>query len=179
MNKSEIRKKILIIRKQAKHKNLKLNFKNILKILREKKVQGKIIGGYYPYNYELDIMKILNDFEKKNFLISLPKVRKNFKMDFFYWSVKEPLKINKYGIAEPISNKIVYPNIFIVPLIAYDEKLYRIGYGGGYYDRYLKKIKKRKKVITIGLAYSFQKVKKIPINKHDIKLDFVITEKNN
>ncbi len=179
MNKSEIRKKILIIRKQAKHKNLKLNFKHILKILREKKVQGKIIGGYYPYNYELDIMKILNDFEKKNFLISLPKVRKNFKMDFFYWSVKEPLKINKYGIAEPISNKIVYPNIFIVPLIAYDEKLYRIGYGGGYYDRYLKKIKKRKKVITIGLAYSFQKVKKIPINKHDIKLDFVITEKNN
>ena len=124
-------------------------------------------------------MKILNDFEKKNFLISLPKVRKNFKMDFFYWSVKEPLKINKYGIAEPISNKIVYPNIFIVPLIAYDEKLYRIGYGGGYYDRYLKKIKKRKKVITIGLAYSFQKVKKIPINKYDIKLDFVITEKNN
>ena len=179
MNKSEIRKKILIIRKQAKHKNLKLNFKHILKILREKKVQGKIIGGYYPYNYELDIMKILNDFEKKNFLISLPKVRKNFKMDFFYWSVKEPLKINKYGIAEPISNKIVYPNIFIVPLIAYDEKLYRIGYGGGYYDRYLKKIKKRKKVITIGLAYSFQKVKKIPNNKHDIKLDFVITEKNN
>ena len=179
MNKSEIRKKILIIRKQAKHKNLKLNFKHILKILREKKVQGKIIGGYYPYNYELDTMKILNDFEKKNFLISLPKIRKNFKMDFFYWSVKEPLKINKYGIAEPISNKIVYPNIFIVPLIAYDEKLYRIGYGGGYYDRYLKKIKKRKKVITIGLAYSFQKVKKIPINKHDIKLDFVITEKNN
>ncbi len=179
MNKSEIRKKILIIRKQAKHKNLKLNFKHILKILREKKVQGKIIGGYYPYNYELDIIKILNDFEKKNFLISLPKVRKNFKMDFFYWSVKEPLKINKYGIAEPISNKIVYPNIFIVPLIAYDEKLYRIGYGGGYYDRYFKKIKKRKKVITIGLAYSFQKVKKIPINKHDIKLDFVITEKNN
>ena len=63
--------------------------------------------------------------------------------------------------------------------MAYDEKLYRIGYGGGYYDRYLKKIKKRKKIITIGLAYSFQKVKKIPINKHDIKLDFVITEKNN
>ena len=179
MNKSEIRKRILNIRKQGKFKNLNLNFKYILKILREEKIKGKIIGGYYPYNYELDVVKILDNFEKKNYLISLPKVKKNFKMNFFSWSLKEPLKINKYGIPEPSSIKVVYPNIFLVPLVAYDEKLYRIGYGGGYYDRYLKKIKKRKKVITIGLAYSFQKVKKIPINKHDIKLDFVITEKNN
>ena len=100
-------------------------------------------------------------------------------MDFFNWSMKEPLIINKFGIPEPTSNKIIYPNIFLVPLVAYDEKLYRIGYGGGYYDRYLKKIKKRKKIITIGLAYSFQKVKKIPINEHDIKLDFIVTEKHN
>ena len=123
-------------------------------------------------------MEILHDFEKKNYLISLPKIKKNFKMDFFNWSTKDPLIINKYGIPEPISNKIVYPNIFLVPLVAYDERLYRIGYGGGYYDRYLKKIKKIKKIITIGLAYSFQKVKNIPINKNDIKLDFIITEKN-
>ena len=61
--------------------------------------------------------------------------------------------------------------------MAYDKNLNRIGYGGGFYDRYIKKLKKIKKVITIGLAYSFQKVKKIPINKYDIKLDFVITEK--
>ena len=100
-------------------------------------------------------------------------------MDFFNWSFKEPLIINKYGIPEPTSNKIMYPNIFLIPLVAYDEKLYRIGYGGGYYDRYLKKIKKRKKIVTIGLAYSFQKVKKIPIKEHDMKLDFVITEKKN
>ena len=100
-------------------------------------------------------------------------------MNFFNWSFKEPLMINKYGIPEPTSNEIIYPSIFLVPLVAYDEKLYRIGYGGGYYDRYLKKIKKRKKIVTIGLAYSFQKVKKIPIKKHDMKLDFVITEKDN
>ena len=123
-------------------------------------------------------MKILNNFEKKKYLISLPKIKKNYKMNFFNWSFKEPLMINKYGIPEPTSNKIIYPSIFLVPLVAYDEKLYRIGYGGGYYDRYLKKIRKRKKFITIGLAYSFQKVKKIPIKEHDMKLDFVITEKN-
>ena len=61
--------------------------------------------------------------------------------------------------------------------MAFDKDLNRIGYGGGYYDRYLKKIKKEK-LISIGLAYSFQKVKKIPINKFDMKLDFIITEKN-
>ena len=59
----------------------------------------------------------------------------------------------------------------------YDKNLNRIGYGGGVYDRYIKKIKKNKKIITIGLAYSFQKVKKIPVNEYDIKLDFIVTEK--
>ena len=179
MNKSEIRKKILIIRKQAKHKNLKLNFKHILKILREKKVQGKIIGGYYPYNYELDIMEILKKFEKKKFKISLPKIKVNSQMDFFPWITEDPLVINKYGIPEPISNKIVFPDILLVPLVAYDNNLNRVGYGGGFYDRYIKKLRKKKNIITIGLAYSFQKVKQIQTNKHDIKLDFIITEKEN
>ena len=87
--------------------------------------------------------------------------------------------INKYGIPEPVSNKIVYPDILLVPLVAFDKKLNRIGYGGGFYDRYLKRLKRIKKIITIGLAYSFQEVKKIPINDYDIKLDFIITEKKN
>ena len=62
-------------------------------------------------------------------------------------------------------------------MVAFDKKLNRIGYGGCFYDRYIKKIKKNKKIITIGLAYSFQKVEKVKINKHDIKLDFIITDK--
>ena len=99
-------------------------------------------------------------------------------MDFFHWSTKDPLTINKYGIPEPTSDKVLYPGILLVPLVAFDKHLNRIGYGGGFYDRYIKRIKKNKKIITIGLAYSFQKVKKIPINKYDIKLDFVLTEKN-
>ena len=98
-------------------------------------------------------------------------------MDFFQWSLNDPLIINKYGIPEPISNKIQYPNILLVPLVAYDKELNRLGYGGGFYDRYIKKIRKKKNVITIGFSYSFQKIKKIKINKHDIKLDFVLTNK--
>ena len=176
MNKSEIRKKILKIRKQSNFKKLKINFKAIFKVLKKENIRGKILGGYYPYNYEVDGIKILEKFEKQNYFISLPKIKKNSQMDFFYWSTKDPLKINKYGIPEPISNKVKYPDILLVPLVAYDKNLNRIGYGGGFYDRYIKKIMKNKKIITIGLAYSFQKVKKIPVNDYDVKLDFVVTE---
>ena len=179
MNKSEIRKKILDIRKQSKNKNLEINFKYILKILNKEKIYGKIIGGYYPYNYEFDVMNILEKFEKFNYLISLPRIKKNSQMEFYLWSKKEPLVINKYGIPEPTSKKTKYPDILLVPFVAYDKNLNRIGYGGGFYDRYIKKIKKKKNIITIGLGYSFQKVKKIPFNKYDMKLDFIITEKHN
>mgnify|MGYP001455330391 FL=1 len=137
------------------------------------------MGGYYPYNKEVDVIKILEKFEKKKYQILLPKIKKNFQMDFFNWSTKEPLSINKYGIPEPISNKIKYPSILLVPLVAFDKNFNRIGYGGGFYDRYIKKIKKNKKIITIGLAYSFQKVKKIPTNKNDVKLDYILTDKEN
>ena len=65
----------------------------------------------------------------------------------------------------------------LVPLVAFDKNFNRVGYGGGFYDRYIEKIRKRKKVVTIGFAYSFQKVKKIPTNIYDIKLDFIITNK--
>ena len=178
MNKSEIRKKILKKRKKSL-KNSKLNFKNILKILKKNKIVGKIIGGYYPYNHEINPTNILEKFEKLNYQISLPKIKKNSQMDFFYWSKKDLLVINRYGIPEPTTDKVVYPNILLVPLVAFDKNLNRLGYGAGFYDRYIKKVKKIKKIITIGLAYSFQKVRKIPINKHDIKLDFIVTDEKN
>ena len=177
MNKSEIRKKILKARKQNVSNTFVINFKYILKILKKNKGFGKTIGGYYPYNYEIDPIEILKKFEKQNYQIALPKIKKNFQMDFFQWSTSDPLSVNKYGIPEPTLNKIVYPNVLLVPLVAFDKDLNRIGYGGGFYDRYIDKIKKNKEVTTIGLAYSFQKVKKIPIKRYDFKLDYIVTNK--
>ncbi len=179
MNKTEIRKKILDIRKKNEVKNLQINFQDISRILKKFKAVGKIVGGYYPYNNEVDITKILKEFEKKRYIISLPKIKNNFQMDFFRWSSKEPLSINKYGIPEPILGKAINPDILLVPLVAFDKDFNRIGYGGGFYDRYIKRIKKNKNILTIGLAYSFQKVKKIQINNNDMKLDFIITNKKN
>tara|TARA_Y100001935_G_C17154240_1_gene432004 strand:- start:149 stop:682 length:534 start_codon:yes stop_codon:yes gene_type:complete len=177
VNKNQIRKKILKIRKQKKIKKFNFNFNLILNILKKKRVLGKIIGGYYPYNYEIDILQILEKFEKKNFIIALPKIKKNSQMNFFQWSTNDPLAINKFGIPEPISRVVKFPDVLLVPLVAFDKNFNRIGYGGGFYDRYIKKIRKKKKVLTIGFAYSFQKVKKIPTNNYDIKIDFIITNK--
>ena len=177
MDKSDIRKKILKLRRKKNLRDYKLNLISILDLLKKKKIRGKILGGYYPYYYEFDTIQILREFEKKDYLISLPKIKKNFQMNFFKWSTCDPLNINSYGIPEPMSNKVIHPDILLVPMVAYDKYLNRLGYGGGFYDRYIKKLKKKKNIITIGLAYSFQKVKKIPVNEFDIKLDFIITEK--
>ena len=66
-------------------------------------------------------------------------------MNFYKWSFNDPLKINKYGIPEPHIKRLVYPDILLIPLVAFDKKLNRLGYGGGYYDRLIEKLSKKKK----------------------------------
>ena len=107
----------------------------------------------------------------------MPVVKKNNEIDFYNWSKKNLLKLNKYGIPEPEQIKKVFPNIILVPLVAFDSKLYRIGYGGGYYDRYIDKHSNKKNLLKIGIAHSCQKINKVPRNKYDKKLDMIITEK--
>ena len=175
MLKSKLRKQILKIRAKNNKKNIKIDFNKIKNLFKEQKISKKIIGGYFPVNFEIDDLELLKKFEKDNFKIALPIIKKNFQMDFYRWKFSEPLKINKYGIPEPVEKTLVYPDILFVPLVAFDKKLNRLGYGGGYYDRLIKKLSKKKKTIKIGLAMSAQKIKKIPINKYDQKLDYIVT----
>ena len=100
-------------------------------------------------------------------------------MDFYQWSFKDPLKVSKLGIPEPYIRKKVFPDVIIVPLVGFDKKKFRLGYGGGFYDRYITKLLKLKKVLTIGFAFSFQQTKIIPLNNFDQKLDIILTNKGN
>ena len=177
MIKSKLRSKILNLRKKNSNKKLSLNTERIYRFLKKNKINFKNVGGYYPCNHEIDDLDLLNFLRKKRVNISLPIIRENNQMDFFEWTNKDPLKINKYGIAEPVSSKKIYPDIIFVPLVAFDNNLNRLGYGGGFYDRYLEKISKTKKIFKIGLGFSYQELKKIPINKYDKKLDLIVTEK--
>ena len=177
MNKSVIRKKILNLRKKNNSQKLSIDFEKFFKFFKKIEINSKIIGGYYPYNNEADILSILKKLENKNYTISLPRIGENNTMNFFRWSFKDPLKINKYGIPETMSKRKIFPKILLIPLVAFDKRLYRLGYGGGYYDRYISKFQNNNKLIKIGIGFSFQKVKNLPINKHDKKLDYIITEK--
>ena len=177
MNKSQIRKKILKIRKKNFDKNFKINSDKLITFLKTNISNLKNIGGYYPSNYEIDDLEILDLLEKKDFNTSLPRITKNNQMNFYKWSNNDLLKINKFGIPEPLSSRVFYPDVLLIPLVAYDSNLNRLGYGGGFYDRYIQKIEKIKKIIKIGLAFSFQKASSIPINQYDQRLDLIITEK--
>ena len=176
MFKKKLRQKVLEIRKNSVKKNYKINFNKVFYLVKKSNLK-KSIGGYFPVNYEVDDLEILKEFKKKNYQISLPVIKKNFDMDFYKWSYREPLKINKYGIPEPESNFLVYPDIILVPIVAFDNNLNRLGYGAGYYDRLISKLSKKKKLLKIGLALSVQKINNIPTNKYDEKLDYIVTEK--
>jgi 5-formyltetrahydrofolate cyclo-ligase len=165
--KSKLRNKILKIREKIDQRNIQIDFNDIIKILKKKKINKKTIGGYYPVNFEIDDLVLLKKFEKKQFNIALPVIKKNFQMDFYKWSFSDPLKINKYGIPEPEIKNIVYPDILLIPLVAFDKNLNRLGYGGGYYDRLINKLSKKKKIIKIGLALSIQKTDTVPNNAYD------------
>ena len=113
MNKFEIRSKIINLRKHNFNKNFKINLDTFFSFLK-KKTNLKNLGGYYPSNFEIDDLEILDLLDKKNYKLSLPKIKKNNQMNFFNWSNSEPLKINKFGIPEPISKKIIYPDILLL-----------------------------------------------------------------
>jgi len=175
VSKTLIRKKILKIRRLKKNKkNIKFNMIYSL-IKKVNNLRKKVVGGYYPVNFEIDDLEILKKLEKKKIKVSLPVIKKNFAMNFIKWSFKDPLNVNRYGIPEPSKGNNVYPDILLVPIVAFDNKKNRLGYGAGYYDRLINLKKKKKNILTIGLAYDFQEVKKIPISKYDQKLDYVVT----
>ena len=177
MQKYKLRNKILKAREKNNKKNIQIDYNQILKILKKEKIARKTIGGYYPVNFEVDDLELLKKLEKNKFNISLPVVKKNFQMDFYKWSFSDPLKISQYGIPEPENKSIVYPDVLLVPLVAFDKNLNRLGYGGGYYDRFIAKICKKKKIVKIGLALSTQEVDKVPINIYDQKLDYIVTNR--
>ena len=152
-----------------------VRFKKILKKYNSRKNIN--IGGYYPVNSEISCLDVLEILEKNNFKISLPITKKNNDMDFYEWSFQDSLQVSHQGIPEPNTKKKVIPDVLIVPLVGFDRYKFRLGYGGGFYDRYICKILKFKKILTVGFAFSFQEISEIPINKFDQKLNFILTDK--
>ncbi len=178
-DKISLRNKFILKRNKKYLSEKNFSYKLLLNFIKKNFNKKKIIiGAYYPANREVNILKFLEIVSKKNIKLALPVIGVSENMSFKLWNFKEPLSINKFGILEPKkTNQEVLPDLIIVPLVAFDSRLNRIGYGKGYYDRKLKKIKKIKKnIIALGIAYSFQKCRRVPVNKYDYKLDYIFTE---
>ena len=139
---------------------------------------------YIPIHNEISPFELINYLQRKEVTLSLPVIdTKNKFMNFRKWTPNDQLIQGPFGTMEPQKTQTsILPQILVVPMLSFDSELYRLGYGGGYYDKSInilkKHFKKEKKFfITIGLAYSIQEEKKIPREKHDVSLDYIITEK--
>ena len=174
-----LRNKYLNLRKIKYHDINKNFFSPLLKLIRLKQKKPPIkIALYYPSSFELNVLKLLefNYILRQDIL--LPVINEKKHMNFFSWKKNNVLFVNKFGILEPAKNQIKVPDIMLVPMLAFDKNKYRLGYGKGFYDRYLNKyLKKFKNILTVGVAFSFQRHHKLPVNNNDVKLDFIITDK--
>ena len=179
--KDQLRKKFLYLRKKKYFDVPYYKFSKLINYIKKKHKAKKkiIIALYYPSSYEINILNIMDNLKQSKTILLLPKVQDGNLLKFVEWNKRDILFVNKFGIPEPLKGKKIFlPDIVLVPLLAFDKEKNRLGYGKGFYDRYLNNlIKFNKKTEAIGVAFSFQKYKKIPISKFDFQLRKVFTEK--
>ena len=150
---------------------------NVIPLIEE--MDNEFIGTYISFRNELDTRKLNQYFLERELKLALPAIDfENKQINFFGYDKSTELIENKFSILEPKNkDEVIFPKIIFIPLLAYSKSGYRLGYGGGYYDKYLSKngigdIKK------IGIAFSFQEVEQIPVEDHDERLDWILTEKH-
>ncbi|MCB9991832.1 MAG: 5-formyltetrahydrofolate cyclo-ligase [Rhodospirillales bacterium] len=140
----------------------------------------QIVSLYWPKDSEFDPGAILERLLKEGYACALPVIIPDEReLKFALWAEDDPLESGPYDILQPANNentKWVEPDIVIVPLLAFDRKGYRLGYGGGYYDTTLEVLRKKKDVLAVGVGYAQQAVIfNLPVEDHDQKLDWIIT----
>ena len=177
--KNILRERYYQLRKERYYEIKKEFFIPLINIIKSNfKKKNLKIALYYPSNFEINVLKILENNYINQTNILLPVIEENNQMNFFPWKKNELLLVNNFGMLEPRKKKIKIPNLMLIPILAFDLNKYRLGYGKGFYDRYLNKyLSKFKNILTVGVAFSFQKYHKLPNDKNDVKLNYILTEK--
>ena len=177
--KNIIRKKFLRLRKRKYYEISNKFFLPLIRLIKSKfKKKNLKIALYFPANFEINVLNFLENNFARSKQILLPVINEKNQMNFFSWKKNEVLLINKFGLLEPVKTKPEVPDIMLVPVLTFDAHNYRLGYGKGFYDRYLNKyLNKSKNIMTIGVAFSFQKYHKLPVDINDVKLHYILTEK--
>ena len=140
--------------------------------------QFKSVAGYYTIKDELDCIVTLKALHAARFKLSLPAiVSQDEPLEFRIWDMRSELKPGPFGTREA-TGETTMPEVLLVPLVAFDVNGNRLGYGGGYYDRTISKLKSENSdIVVIGLSYEAQKLDAVPTDSYDQKLDMVVTEK--
>ena len=135
-----------------------------------------IVSGFAALPDELDAGPLLDRLASDGFRLALPCVQaKGQPLVFRAWAPGDTMAKGVWGIAEPKADKAtVEPDILLVPLLAFDRRGWRLGYGGGFYDRTLHRLRAHKPVVAVGLAYDQQQVDAVPHLDYDQRLDWVL-----
>ncbi len=139
----------------------------------------ELILVYFSTEIEVNTHKIINYCHENNIAVAIPKCEKNQNMKFYYYNKNSILEKSAYGIFEPVPEKNKSVENFnntlcIVPGLSFDKQGYRLGYGGGFYDRF---IDKNPDITTVGICYSENIADKLPIDFYDKNVDYLITDK--
>ena len=129
------------------------------------------VGLYLPLKGEPDLTSLLDN----NWVFCLPKINGD-KIEFVHYHKSMVLEKGSKGIKHPHSDTILVPSIVIVPGLAYCQKGYRLGFGSGCYDKYFSRLIINTSTIKIGVCFDKYLLESLPIEKHDTKFDYVITE---
>lgn len=147
--------------------------------LRQNDNYKPIISAYWPMGKEFDTRFLLDELVKQGVQCAVPCVEKdNRVLTFKQWDHDTQMVQRAFGIMEPEEGEVLKPDIVIAPLLAFDQKGYRLGYGGGYYDATIETLRAQKEITFIGIGYAEQAVLfKLPREDHDIPLDYMLTPK--
>jgi 5-formyltetrahydrofolate cyclo-ligase len=138
---------------------------------------GAIVSGFAPLAEEFRLWPLLRRLHAEGVALGLPViVGKGKPLLFRAWRPGDVTDAGVWGIAQPKADKpVVEPDILLVPLLAFDAKGWRLGYGGGFYDRTLRTLRARKPIVAVGIAYAEQRVDAVPHLDYDERLDWVLT----
>ncbi len=139
---------------------------------------GAVVSGFLPYQSEIDVKPLLARLSASGLVTALPVViGRNEPLQFRLWRPGEPTEAGAWNIPVPlVSAPTTVPDVLLVPMLAFDSGGYRLGYGGGFYDRTLERLRGEKPVIAVGVAYAAQEVHHVPRDAHDQPLDWILTE---
>ena len=140
---------------------------------------GTVVSGFMPLKSEINPLPLLRKLAEAGAKLALPVVAgRGRPLIMRCYAFGQPLNAGVWGIREPKDDAPeVEPDILIVPLAAFDRKGHRIGYGAGYYDMTINRLRALKPVVAIGIAYAAQEVAAVPSTPRDARLDLVLTER--